>query len=273
MKRNLFTIALVVLAVGLLGSCKKGNDPESPKLQEGVLPGAFTVNAEGRTVYFSKGNLQATVDAAGAPTSWRFAANQYDCVGEGGANKVIGQAAGDVDLFGWSTAGSNFGISASTSDSVYYGDFVDWGKAFCEYKKLADSIWRTLSKDEWKYLVTTRTVNGGEGMNKSFSYDITYGGIVGAVLYPDDYTGPALSGTVNTLPEGVVFLPSAGYRYGSKVGDVGSSCEYWSSSAYDEDDAYLAVFYSGGVDPDDDVPRLYGYAVRLVTESKYITEK
>lgn len=99
-----------------------------------MLPGAFTVNAEGKTVYFSKGNLQATVDAAGTPTSWRFAANQYDCVGEGGANKVIGQAAGDVDLFGWSTASSNYGISASTSDSVYYGDFVEWGKAFCEYK-------------------------------------------------------------------------------------------------------------------------------------------
>ena len=61
---------------------------------------------------------------------------------------------------------------------------------------------------------------GGEGINKPYSYDITYGGIVGAVLYPDDYTGPALSGTVNTLPEGVVFLPSAVYRYGFKVGNL-----------------------------------------------------
>lgn len=61
---------------------------------------------------------------------------------------------------------------------------------------------------------------GGERINKPYSYDITYGGIVGAALYTDDYTGPALSGTVNTLPEGVVFLPSAGYRYGFKVGNA-----------------------------------------------------
>lgn len=67
---------------------------------------------------------------------------------------------------------------------------------------------------------------------------------MGLVLYPDDYTGSVLSGTVATLPEGVVFLPAAGSREDSAVEGVDYSGFYWSSTA-----------------------RNAGYSVRLVTDA------
>ena len=76
-------------------------------LPAGALPGEFSVSAD-KKVYFSQGNLVATIDATGAPTAWKFATNQYDCLGEGGANKTIGVAAGDIDFFGWSTASTTY---------------------------------------------------------------------------------------------------------------------------------------------------------------------
>ncbi len=36
----------------------------------------FSVSAT-KKVYFSQGNLVATIDATGAPTAWKFATNQY----------------------------------------------------------------------------------------------------------------------------------------------------------------------------------------------------
>lgn len=43
------------------------------------LAGQFSV-ADGKVVYFSKGNLQATTVDLGTNWTWTFAANQYDCV-------------------------------------------------------------------------------------------------------------------------------------------------------------------------------------------------
>ena len=72
---------------------------------------------------------------------------------------------------------------------------------------------------------------------------------------------------VDSLPEGVVFLPAAGSRYGSYVGLVGDYGFYWSSTALDSIIAYCASFNSLSVYPDsyDDGPT-FGYSVRLITE-------
>ncbi|MCQ2155414.1 MAG: hypothetical protein MJY55_06350 [Bacteroidales bacterium] len=260
MNRKLLTISLAALIIGLLGSCSKDNGPKKSILPEGALAGEFSVS-DTKKVYFSKGNLVATIDASGNPTAWKFAANQYDCLGEGGANSTIGISAGDVDLFGWSTENSNYGIDNTIEDFV--GEFVDWGK------EIGDGhTWRTLSNDEWVYLFNTRSVNGGTGAGKSYSLEITHGGKKGLVLYPDNYTGGVLSGTVNTLPEGVVFLTSeAGYRghTGVKVNGIG---EYWSSSVCDAMFIYRLGFTSSYVVPDGRAQRHFGNSVRLVTESK-----
>ncbi|MCQ2069069.1 MAG: Ig-like domain-containing protein [Bacteroidaceae bacterium] len=235
----------------------------APELPAGALSGVFSVSST-KKVHFSKGNLVATINDSGAPTDWKFATNQFDCLGEDGANKTIGISAGDVDLFGWSTASTTYGISTSTTNIDYSGDFVDWGKAYCEKNSITpDNTWRTLSKDEWTYLFNTRTVNGGTGAGKSYSLNITYGGKMGVVLYPDDYTGSVLSGTVDSLPEGAVFLPAAGYRYGSNVRNVGDYGRYWSSTANGSYYAYYVDVYPVYSDC-----RYYGFSVRLITESK-----
>ena len=129
--------------------------------------------------------------------------------------------------------------------------------------------YRTLSKDEWGYLFTTRTVNGGKGSGKSYSLNITYGGKMGLVLYPDNYTGSVLSGTVDSLPEGVVFLPTAGFRFEyDNYYSAGEEGDYWSSSSKDGEIAYEVYFSSNDVLPGNDILRLVGCSVRLVTEVK-----
>ena len=228
---------------------------------EWILPGKFSV-AEGKQVQFSSGNLTATVDATGAPTAWKFAANQYDYLGEGGANKTIGTAAGDIDLFGWSNSAIIYGISTSMESLDYSGDFVDWGENIGDGK-----TWRTLTTEEWQYLLNSRTVNGGIGEDKSYSINITYGGKMGFVLYPDDYVGDAISGNVDSLPEGVVFLPETGFRHGSDVEEVGVVGNYWTSSTDGENQASF-VFINSDLCQDTFMSREYGFSVRLITDVK-----
>ena len=225
----------------------------------GALAGEFSI-AEGKTVYFSQGNLVATIDASGVPTAWKFAAHQYDCLGEDGANQTIGVATGDVDLFGWSTSTNggtsttdNYGISTSEKSSDYSGDFYDWGKAVGD-----GNTWRTLSKDEWTYLFNNHS--------KKWA---TVNGVVGYVIAPDGFAG-TLSDTyaddAALAANNLVFLPAAGWRDGSYVNDVGDCGCYWSSTADDEYCAYAVGLYSGNVNPDGCNGRNYGCSVRLITE-------
>ena len=246
-------------------------------LPDGALKGEFSVSAT-KKVYFSQGNLVATIDASGAPTAWKFSAHQYDCLGEGGANKTIGATAGDVDIFGWSTSTNggtsttdNYGIKTSSTTSDYFGDFYDWGKAVGD-----GNTWRTLSKDEWTYLFNTRTVNGGTKEGKSYqratiNSDAT--SVYGMILYPDNYTlqtgATSYKSTEWTTMEknGCVFLPAAGRRLGSDVLTVGDRGSYWSSTASGSSNAYNVNFLSSDVDPGSSGNRRCGYSVRLITES------
>ena len=228
---------------------------------EGALSGVFSVSAT-KKVHFSKGNLVATIDASGAPTAWKFSAHQYDCLGEGGANKTIGATAGDVDFFGWSTSTNggtsttdNYGIKTSTTNSDYSGDFYDWGKAVGD-----GNTWRTLSKDEWTYL-----------FNNNSKKWATVNGVKGWVIAPDGFAG-TLSSTyaddAALVANNLVFLPAAGFRYGSDVYGVGELGSYWSSTAYGSIDAYGVSFNSSDVRPGYDDYLFSGYSVRLVTEVK-----
>ena len=63
---------------------------------------------------------------------------------------------------------------------------------------------------------------------------------------------------------GVVFLPAAGYRYGTSVSDVGSLGDYWSASYYLSSNAYDVRFIDGGLGTDYCGIRCGGRSVRLV---------
>lgn len=253
-------------------------------IPEGAFSSRFTVNASGKQVYFSKGNLQATYHGSSDKYTWTFAGHQYDYVGNASGNTTINiremekrQPDGaKVDLFGWRPkqfggegTPEYYGINVSINDSDY-GSFggdvdVDWGSAIDD-----KGTWRVLDIEEWRYLLNARTVNGGTGNDKTYTLNVTYNGNMGLVIYPDDYTGDPLPDTVTELPEGVVFLPAAGRRYGSEVAGCNEVGNYWTSSPFMTGMAHRVNFYtlSTNLDLNNPTDRYFGYSVRLVSNVK-----
>ena len=230
-----------------------------------ALPGVFSVS-DTKQVRFSPGNLQATYD--GSMYSWGFAAKQYDYVGNAPGNTTIdSQTEGAVvDLFGWSTASTYYGISTSTNNADYAGNFVDWGMNIDD-----GSTWRTLSKGEWVYLIETRT-----NASSLYKYGVTVCGKTNCVIIaPDNWDTSAnplqasydATAWATAEAAGLVCLPAAGRRIGSSVDSVGDYGAYWSSTAYYSDRAYLVYFYSSYVYPGID-DRGEDRSVRLVTDVK-----
>ena len=71
-------------------SCSSDDNPASDSgtipiaWSDGVLPGCFSVNAEGQQVQFSQGNLQYRASSC----TWRFAEHQYNVVGDATVGNV-----------------------------------------------------------------------------------------------------------------------------------------------------------------------------------------
>ena len=254
-----------------------GGASEAP---EGALKGAFSV-ADGKVVNFSKGNLQATTADLGANWTWAFAANQYDLIGSAVANTKINDngtvsANGTVDLFGWSTTSTYYGIYNNNSSSTYSGEFKDWGATM-------GAGWRTLTKDEWAYLLNTRT-NAADKLSQAI-----VNGVRGLVVLPDDWTLPEgcsftagsensfesneyfAEGAVNNWSAmeaaGAIFLPAVGLRDGTSVSDVGSAGLYWSSTPSSSTISYDLCFTASACLPENSYYLHYGLSVRLVTET------
>lgn len=266
-----------------------------PALPAGALPGVFTVgngtdNIAGTSddvkVYFSKGNLQAKYN--GTNYIWGFAANQYDCIGDAAGNTTItAYGTNDnnaiVDLFGWSTSATNYGINVSTESSTYSGDFVDWGKNIGDGK-----TWRTLTKDEWVYLFNTRSASTVNGVANARYAKAKVNDEYGVILLPDSYTHPAgvdalkninkadasfdvvnsydISAWTKLESAGTVFLPAAGGRSGSTVYYSGREGCYRSSTVSAAVRAYDVNFNSSSVNPGYEETHQYGCSVRLITD-------
>lgn len=234
-----------------------------------IFTGKFTVNEDGRKVYFSKGNLQAKYN--GSSYSWGFAPNQYDIIGSGNENIASPVEGTALDLFGWSTASTCYGISTSKDNNTYKGDFVDWGTA------LGSNIWRTLSIEEWEYLIGSRILKGEteSGYGKTCVL-ATINGASGLIVFCDDYTGEKKD--LSTIPEGCVFLPAAGNRGLNSDTESQTKYEnhgyiiYWSATP-DYEASRLAYNFQLEPNPYDEYyyysarsTRNFGYAVRLVAD-------
>jgi hypothetical protein len=261
-------------------------EQEKPNLSNGI--GVFSVSAD-KQVTFSPGNLQYTQST----NTWSFASAQYEIIG---TDNVIGGSAssdqfGDctagtaladkIDLFGWSTNTTNFGVSTSTDDNDYSGSFVDWGTN--KIGNDAPNTWRTLTYNEWEYLLKNRP------NASSLKGVVQVNGVNGLIFLPDNWTCPAgitfksgfhseysveAYGQYQTFSAdqwsklesaGAVFLPASGFRYGSDVYYVQLHGYYWSATEYGSRSAnYLLLtsaeacmyyFYRG-----------YGNSVRLVKD-------
>ena len=207
-------------------------------------------------ITFSPGNLQYHP----ANNKWRFAENQTDYIGDANSN-CSSTYNGWLDLFSWSTATTNFGVSTSEDYNDYSGTFVDWGINTIGNDE--PNTWRTLTFDEWDYLLNTRTnasdLRGVAQVN----------GVNGLIFLPDNWTCPTgvsfksgfhSSGGLSYYAAyqtftaeqwskleaaGAVFLPAAGYRYGTTVAYVQEYGNYWSATEDDSNGAYYLFFYSG----------------------------
>ena len=230
---------------------------ESGDVMDGAVKGLFSVS-ENDKVYFSKGNLQYQASS----NTWRFAENQWDCVGNGNSN-ISSSYSGWIDLFGWATSGYYYDgtchypwTCSPTGNYVAYGNHyanlddetgqADWGYNAISNGGNRIGQWRTLSEDEWEYLVLTRNTASGIRFAKA-----TVNGVYGVILLPDDWNS-SVYGLTNTNdetsasygdnvisdetwisvlePAGAVFLPAAGKRENLTVYYANVEGGYWSSS-------------------------------------------
>lgn len=279
--KKICSLVICVMAV-LFAGC----EPNAPEVETGI--GVFSVTST-KQVTFSPGNLQYTQSTK----TWSFAENQYDYIGTdnvtGGSvstdategDSKSGTALADkVDLFGWSTSTSNFGVSTSTH-YYGYGLFVDWGTN--QIGSDAPNTWRTLTYDEWDYLLNDRN-------NASSLCGVAQvNGVNGLVFLPDNWKCPSgvtfKSGFYNSRgvdyyaayqtftadqwskleAAGAVFLPAAGRRYGSGVDFVQRDGNYWSASMHNSSLARYLTFGSGGAYMDL-FDHYLGRSVRLVKD-------
>ena len=254
---QIFSFLVALLSFSIFSACEVDDkivfvqDKVNPPSQSEEM--SFSVS-ESKQVCFSKGNLQYHP----ANNEWRFAESQLDYIGDANIN-ISATYNGWLDLFGWSTSATNFGVSTSTNDNDYSGDFVDWGTN--QIGSDAPNTWRTLSNDEWDYLLNTRTnadaLRGVAQVN----------GVNGLVFLPDSWTCPegvtfksgfskwsvAAYGQYQTFTAeqwsllesaGAIFLPAAGDRYGSDVGYVQNHGNYWSATENNSFRAYYLYFVS-----------------------------
>lgn len=257
---------------------------------------AFSVSNT-KQVYFSKGNLYAYKGSS--DWKWYFQPHQWMYVGDDAGNKLItgpmtiSQNYKNVDLFCWngaSSANDCYGINSST-DNADYGNVSgealkhDWGhNAIGGY---AADTWRTLTTDEWDYLLKDRTVTNSLSAGARYTMAVINSTYRGMILFPDTYVHPSgtsfvggnyngSSGDVSTVSHegwalmekaGCVFLPAAYERNGTTIGTATVYGSYWVNSSAATTTARKLCIYSysnaAGVYSGN---RYIGCSVRLVRD-------
>ena len=259
--------------------------------------------AEGQQVLFSPGNLQystagnhATAEGT-ANGTFRFAEHQYDYLGQ--ANALVSDTnSGWIDLLTWGSSGwhvspcsekdGDYDIESLCGSEAY----ADWGV----YNAIGDDApgtWRTLTCNEWDYLVNRRAASTIDGTDSARYAEATVCGVKGLILFPDRFERPesldsivginrnsfAIHFADNTYSAeqwalmekaGAVFLPAAGFRGGTWLSTIGEGGSYWSSTCNANRQAYALLFIDGVVNASAectyDKDRGYGRSVRLIKD-------
>ena len=242
--------------------------------ENNVTAGGFSVSAD-KQVTFSPGNLQYHP----ANNEWRFAESQLDYIGYENQN-ISATYNGWIDLFGWSTSATNFGVSTSWSSSDYSGSFVDWGTN--QIGSDAPNTWRTLTSGEWNYLLDNR--NNASSLRGVAQVN----GVNGLIFLPDNWTCPSgvtfKSGFYSNYgvayaayqtftadqwskleAAGAVFLPASGGRDSWEEFSVQHNGFYWSATESNSNDAGHLYFGSDAASMDYG-SRHFGVSVRLVKD-------
>ncbi len=253
----------------------------------GAINGLFTINENGDKVYFSQGNLQYQAST----NTWRFAEHQWDFVGADWLGVVYGNVFengvqcdnnlisptydGWIDLYCYGTSGYNHGavcyqpwsISEDNSDYCAYGNptynlndqtgQADWGYNAISNGGNTENIWRTLTIDEWNFVLFTRTTTTGFRYAKA-----NVCGINGVILFPDNWDGSLYSVNNSNINDvdfsgniinnsdwvrifethGAVFMPVTGSRLVLSSTSFREGA-YWSAT-YRHSDAINILYFS-----------------------------
>ena len=290
---------------------------KSPELFTVADPTPANPNSGDETkVRFSQGNLQYIGSAA--TRYWKFADHQFDFIGKGQNGSTANNI--DRDLFGWGTSNNKptgdsyyrfyqpWATSTDVIDETHtintcgYGPSMDrphptggvdernllvskgsdWGAN--TISNGGSNSWRTLTMDEWVYLLSTRKDGSGELL---YGEGKVGGCIPGLIILPDDWKwegdvvgfeaswepGQSPWSNVYSYSEwakmeaaGAVFLPAACSRVGTSVYNFGSGF-YWSSSYRNANSSWRLNFQSNKVILDNSGNRPIGFSVRLVTNA------
>ena len=300
-QKTIFFVAMFCVFGWCCVSCESRNEPSPENEGSATFVGKpFSIAAD-KQVVFSPGNLQYIQSTK----TWAFASQQYAFLGT--ANVVGGKEVSDgdvygrgksgealadtIDLFGWSAnkGSSTWGVDISTEENDYRGAFVDWGKNIGDGK-----TWRTLSAEEWTYLLVSRAdASSKYGVARILINETEYAN--GLVLLPDscpdnigfksgmntkqteagrpesfvkayaDYQTFTLAQWTQLESAGAVFLPAAGGRDGAYVGYIQRSGCYWSNNE-GNGSAYYLFFDKKQLLPQYFSLRYYGHSVRLVKD-------
>ncbi len=283
----------------------------APQVPASALNGVFSVSASNQ-VRFSPGNLQykatlgshSTAAGSMAPGTWRFAEHQYDFVTPANNTSSAEDYGEWIDLFFYGTSGWNSGYSqyqpwsrsaqgGCNTDSLV-GDNVNADWAY--YNAISNGgdeagLWRTLSKDEWDYLLNGREGSTiGNVTNARYAYiaiEVQSENLSGMVLFPDNYVHPngliepySINGAVASLKvytleqwqsmeeAGCVFLYAAGESTGTSLNENGGVVYCWTSTSVSagQEEAYaLKVDFLNSVDVFASTT-VKGFSVRPVTD-------
>ena len=252
---------------------------------------AFSVS-DTKKVEFAHSNLKFTGDGLGGGT-WSFMTNPWDKVETASVSTDYGYVEGvgtaTISLFGWGTSGAAV-IGAASWRSCK--EPWNTGMTSADYGPAAGNIapandwganigtgWCVPSKDEWVYLLTGRDTD-----SDVFYAKARVNSVNGLIIVPDDWqTSYHTLNSTNTsdaaftsneisesdwntklAAKGAVFLPAAGFRYGTGVNNVGFYGYYWSSTANGSGYAYILRFFDSDVSSGNSGSRNFGYCVRLV---------
>lgn len=248
-------------------ACQMRGTPPS-----GADTGLFTVDKDGKQVFFSQNNLYYQQ----SNKSWHVTSGWGPWVTRE-ANGDVGENYKNINdfqmLFGW---GDITPLRTDTNDENYNWptDGSDpWGSKIDN-----KGTWRTLSIDEWNCLIGwDNPIREGKYKEDVQITTDKNGTVTGLVIAPDDFPEEIKSYYTetewwnNVREYGLVFLPLGGSRYGKEVDDVGSTGYYWSSTTKENytSDAWVMSFSKYAVWQWNNLPKHIGASVRLVSDVKY----
>ncbi|MCQ2141909.1 MAG: hypothetical protein MJY83_06135, partial [Bacteroidales bacterium] len=195
---------------------------EVDPLPDGALSGAFTVSSSGRRVFFSRGNLYWDGD------SFEFEAHQYDSPDKWKPDHV--------SFYYWSVTASyaynsTYTNEVSPEDVLFTNDPNHPEKPNKNFTvNNVTGAFRTLSNDEWHYLITKHDVKY-----------VTINDRKGYVIAPDGVKlDPAKESysEIELVSDNLVFLGCNGLRRWDATHFYNDLGYYWSSSIDKSDNSH-----------------------------------